>query len=187
MGLTRGWSTINGSSAAYAWGGNNFAIAPNNIESGAITAGNFVTFSLTAQPGYTLSLSDIPAYNIRHSGTGPVTGQWQYALDGGSFVDIGTNISWGSITTSAGNAEPLIDLSGISDLQSVPAGTAVTLRVVSWGATSTAGTWYFNEPTTHDTTPDIGVEGTVTAVPEPSALIVLAMGGLCLLPFVRRK
>ncbi|MGA2797085.1 MAG: hypothetical protein ABSE63_05880 [Thermoguttaceae bacterium] len=186
IGLTRNWTLGSGSAAAYAWGGNNFSTTANT-EALAIAANNFVTLSLTAQPGYTLSLSDIPAYNIRHSATGPLTGIWQYQVDSGSFVDIGGAIAWGSVTTSAGNAEPAIDLSGFSDLQNVAAGTTVTLRCVTWGATSTGGTWYFNEPTSHTTAPDLAVEGNVTVVPEPSALIVLAMGGLCLLPFVRRK
>jgi len=109
-------------------------------------------------------------------------------VDSQGWNDIGTTaITWGSVTTSAGNPESAIDLSGISALQSVPAGTSVTLRCVTWGATGATGTWYFNEPTNHTTAPDLSVEGTVAVVPEPSALIVLAMGGLCLLPFVRRK
>jgi hypothetical protein len=191
VGLTRGWTVGSGTSASYAWGGNNFNITATT-EAAAIAANNFVTLSLTANPGYTLSLSDIPAYNIRHSATGPLTGSWQYKVDGGDFTDIdfgGMTFTrtWGSITTSAGNPEPAIDLSGIPTLQNVPAGTTVTLRCVTWGATNVGGTWYFNEPTSHTTAPDLAVEGTVTPVPEPSALIVLAMSGLCVLPFMRRK
>jgi hypothetical protein len=186
VGLTRGWTTGSGTAAAYAWGGNNFSITANT-EALAIAANNFATISMTANPGYALSLSDIPAYNIRHSATGPSTGIWQYKVDGGSFVDIGSPISWGSVTTSAGNAEAAIDLSGISDLQNVAAGTTVILRCVAWGATNIGGTWYFNEPTSHTTAADLAVNGSVVPVPEPSALIVLVMGGLCLLPFARRK
>ncbi len=186
VGLTRGWTLGSGTSASYAWGGNNFSTTANT-EALAIAAIDFATISLTANAEYTLSLSDIPAYNIRHSATGPATGIWQYQVDSQGWVDIGSAITWGSVTTSAGNPEPLISLSGISDLQNVPAGTTVTLRCVTWGATNVGGTWYFNEPTTHTTAPDIAVEGSVTVVPEPSALIVLAMAGLCLLPFVRRK
>jgi hypothetical protein len=186
VGLTRGWTVGSGTSASYAWGGNNFSITATT-EAAAIAASDFATISLTANPGYTLSLSDIPAYNIRHSATGPSTGIWQYQVDTQGWVDIGSAITWGSVTTSAGNPEPLISLSGISALQNVPSGTAVTLRCVTWGATNVGGTWYFNEPTSHTTAPDLAVEGTVTPVPEPSALIVLAMSGLCLLPFMRRK
>ena len=32
VGLTRGWIPGSGTSAAYAWGGNNFAQSPNNTE-----------------------------------------------------------------------------------------------------------------------------------------------------------
>ena len=168
VGLTRGWTPGSGTSAAYAWGGNNFAQSPNNTEAGALAAGNYAYFTITANPGFALSLSDIPAYNIRRSGTGPTTGIWQYELDSGSFTDIGSPITWGTVTTSAGNPQSAVDLSGIADLQNVAAGTPVTLRCVTWGATSTSGTWYFNEPTTHDVTPDIAVEGAINMVPEPT-------------------
>jgi hypothetical protein len=184
VGLTRNWALLGtGTAAAYAWGGNNFAIAPNNTQAGAIAASNFASFSLTANPGYTLSISDIPAYNIRHSASGPVTGLWQYSVGAGSFTDIGTSITWGSNTTSAGNVQSAITLSGISDLQNVPAGTTVTFRCVTWGATTTGGTWYFNEATTHTTAPEIAVNGTLTAMPEPATLALLALGGL----FLRRR
>ncbi len=188
-GLTRGWTVGAGTAAAYAWGGNNFAQSPNNTEAGAIAANNVATFSVTANSGYTLSLSDIPAYNIRRSATGPNTGLWQYEVDGGAFTDIGAQITWGSVTTSAGNPEPLIDLSGIPALQNVAAGTTVTFRCVTWGATSTSGTWYFNEPGPHTTDPDIGVEGSLGAVPEPCTLGLLAIGGACALAslVVRRR
>jgi hypothetical protein len=184
-GLTRGWTVGSGTSAAAAWGGNNFSITATT-EAAAIAANNFATFTVTADPGYTLSLSDIAAYNIRHSATGPSTGIWQYKVDSGSFTDIGSAISWGSVTTAAGNPESAINLSGISDLQNIAAGTTVTLRCVTWGATNVGGTWYFNDPS-KTTANDLVVEGTLTVVPEPGALIVLAMGGLCLLPFIRRK
>lgn len=174
-GLTRNWSLGSGTAAAYAWGGNNFSTTATDA-AGAIAAGNFVTFSLTAAPSYNLSISDIPAYNIRHSGTGPNTGIWQYQVGAGNFVDIGSAIAWGSTTTSAGNAQTAIDLSGISALQNVPAGTTVTFRVITWGATSAGGTWYFNEPTPHTTDPEIAVEGTLTAVPEPVTISLLVMG-----------
>ena len=184
-GLTRGWTVGSGTSAAAAWGGNNFDITATT-EAAAITSSDYASFTFTAQPGYALSLTDIPAYNIRHSATGPSTGHWQYKVDGGSFTDIDGNITWGTVTSASGNAEALVSLSGISDLQNVPAGTTVTLRCVTWGATNVGGTWYFNDPS-KTTANDLVVEGAVVPVPEPSALIAIVMSGACLLPFARRK
>ena len=35
-----------------------------------------------------------------------------------------------------------LDLSGVSGLQNLTAGTAVTFRLTPYGATSSSGTWY---------------------------------------------
>ena len=115
---------------AYAWGGNNFSTAATT-EALAISASDYCTFSLTVQSGYSLSLTSIAAYNIRHSGTGPTTGIWGYEIGSGGFTDIGSAITWGSTTTSAGNTEPAITLPAA--LQSLTAGTTVTFRVVTSG------------------------------------------------------
>jgi hypothetical protein len=143
VGLTRG-AGVNtvGTAGANAWGGTGFVFAN---ESAAIAGNSFATFSLTATSGYLLSCSNIPAYNIRHSGTGSTTGIWQYSVGGSAFTDIGSAITWGSTTTSSGNGQPAIDLSGISALQNVPSGTNVTFRIVLWGGASPgSGSWYVN-------------------------------------------
>lgn len=181
--LTRGSGiSTPGSGAANTFGGDGF-ITSSPTEAAAITANEFVTVAITASTGFTVSFSDIAAYNIRRSSTGPTTGQWQYQLGAGSFVDIGTDITWGTTTSSAGNAKASIDLSGISALQNIAASTAVTFRVVTWGATGATGTWYLNDPA--DTVAnDFIINGSVTAVPEPSTAL---LGGLGLLALLRRR
>ena len=159
VGLTRNWTTGTGTPAAAGWGGNNFSLTANT-EAAAITANNTATFSLTAKAGWQLSISDIPAYNIRRSASGPSTGIWQYQVGSGSFTDIGSPITWGSTTTAAGNAQSAITLSGITALQNVAAGTVVTFRLVTWGATTAGGTWYLNDPA-KTTAIDFAVNGTV--------------------------
>ena len=141
--LTRHWTLLTtGSGAQYAWGGNNFTAA--NFDA-AVTANEYVTFTLTANAGYTLSLSSIGEYNIRRSNSGPSTGQWQYAIGTDAFVNIGGDITWGAVTTNVGNPQEAIDLSAISALQDVAAGSTVTFRLAVWGATGTGGTFYFND------------------------------------------
>src|SRR5665213_1960801 len=111
-GLTRGSGIgTSGTAAAKAWGGNGFTTADNS-EVLAIAGGKFVTFTITADSGYELSIASISAYNIRRSSTGPTTGIWQYEVGSGSFIDIGSPITWGSTTTSAGNSASTIDHSG---------------------------------------------------------------------------
>ncbi len=141
VGLTRGSGVGTASTAATsAWGGTGFVFAN---AAAAITGNSFATFSLMASNGYTLSCTNIPAYNIRHSGSGSTNGLWQYQVGNGAFTDIGSAITWGANTSSSGNLQSAIDLSGIGALQNVPSGTTVTFRIVLWGGTGT-GTWYVN-------------------------------------------
>ncbi len=133
----------------------------------AIAANDVWSFSLTANAGYTLSLSGIPAYNIRRSGTGPTTGQWQYQVGAGVFTNIGSAITWGGTTNAAGNTQAAIDLSGIGALQLVAPGTTVTFRVVQFGASSAGGTGYFNDFVVGN---DLVVNGSVDPCPTVTSI-----------------
>jgi hypothetical protein len=166
------------SGAANAWGARDFENG-NASATDAVDDNEYVTFAVTAAAGYSLSLADIAPYNIRRSASGPTTGQWQYSLDGTTFTDIGSAITWGAVTAAAGNPQVLIDLTGISALQGVPAGTTVTFRVPSWGATGASGTWYFNNNGVASSN-DLVLNGTVdpVIVPEPAMLTLLGLATL---------
>jgi len=174
--LTRHWTPLTtGSGAQYAWGGNNFTAT---TFAAAVAANEFVTFTLSANTGYSLSLSSIGTYNIRRSATGPSTGQWQYAIGAGGFTDIGSPITWGGVTSNVGNPQAAIDLSSISAIQNVVAGTVVTFRLVVWGATGTGGTFYFNDASQANT-PGLPVFGAVleSGAPIPVATPVISPSG----------
>ena len=109
----------------------------------AISANDFITFTLTGNGSNALSIDSFGAYNVRRSGAGPTTGQWQYSTDGTVFTNIGSAIVWGSGTTAAGNAQSAITLNSTSALQNVAGGTTITFRLALWGG-SGAGTWYLN-------------------------------------------
>lgn len=145
-----GISTV-GPGRANAWGGTGFR-SSNSSAATAITDREFITFTVNANPSFQLSLSAISAYNIRRSSGGPNIGQWQYALNGVNFTNIGSAITWGTILGVSGNAQTAITLSGITALQNLPVGTVVTFRLLVYGATIFGGQWYFNDPT--DTTAD---------------------------------
>jgi hypothetical protein len=184
-GLTRGSGVgTTGTGANRAWGANTWG---QSTEADAITAGQFATFSLTANSGYSLSLSSISQFSYRRSSTGPSTGYLQYEVDGGPFVDI-TTLNYSSSASTGGTLSP-IDLSGISALQNVAAGTSVTFRIVNTGATTTAGTWYVFD-TAVSSADDLVIQGSVASapVPEPSTLAMASAGGiLVLLGRLRRK
>ena len=107
----------------------------------AITNNDYFQFTVTVNTGFTVSLSTLDAA-FRRSSTGPNAFQWQYSLDGFSTagINIGSSISY-TLTTSNGDAQAQINLSGISALQNVPNGTVITIRLYGWGASAPAGTF----------------------------------------------
>jgi endonuclease/exonuclease/phosphatase family metal-dependent hydrolase len=137
-GLTRGSGvSTSGTGASNAWGGDNWA----STSSAGISGNEFVTFGFTVASGYTTSLSSI-SMNYRRSSTGPSNGYWQYQINGGAWVLIGDFSNEFSSTSSSGATITPISLTGISSLQNVAPGSVVDFRVVPYGATSSAGTWY---------------------------------------------
>ncbi len=87
-GLFRGSGilTNSGSGANNAWGGINMNEAS---AAAAATANDFFVFTIVPSAGSTVTLTSIEPYNIRRSSTGPTTGQWQYQINSGGFVNIG--------------------------------------------------------------------------------------------------
>jgi hypothetical protein len=172
VGLTRGSgvTTLN-AGAGTAWGGNGFfdgVAAASQTPEGAVTLGNYFTFTMTATGGNTMSLSEIGAYNIRKSSTGPGAFKWQYSLDGTSFTDIGGTITTGSNGAVAGNPQSAIALNSITDLQNIPSGTTVTFRIVAWNCGNQGGNFYFNSGSTN---PSLTITGTLGSTPLPLTLI----------------
>jgi hypothetical protein len=140
-GLTRGSGvSTSGTGAGNAWGGDNWA----STSSAGISGGQYITFGFTVSSGFTTSLSSI-SLNYRHSSTGPSNGYWQYQVNGGAWGLIGDFTNEFSNSTSSGGSITPISLTGISDLQNLAAGSVVTFRLVPYGATSSAGTWYVND------------------------------------------
>jgi hypothetical protein len=132
VGLTResGFSTL-GSAASNAWGG-------------ARTGDpQYVTFSIKANSSYKISISEISSFNVRRSSSGPSKGQLQYSINGSTFIDISSQMTY-SNTSSTGNSISSISLSSISDLQNVDDSITIIFRFVLTDASGT-GTWYLKD------------------------------------------
>lgn len=133
-GLTLG-SGLTDSTTASTFGGTSWTL--NGTAADAATNNDFISLTLTANAGHTISLNGISAYNIRRSGTGPNSFLWQYQVGANSWTDIGSTITV-SGTTSGGNTQSAITLSGIPDLQGVSSSSTIGLRLLGWGATNTS-------------------------------------------------
>lgn len=121
---------------------------------------DYFQITLSSSTGNLLSLSTIDA---RFAGTGTfaaspgVSSQFAYSIDGTNFTLIGSP----SVTVGTPAVLPTIDLTGITALQNVPAGTTVTIRYYASGQTTTGG-WGFNSPAAGQY--GLAVGGTVTPV-----------------------
>jgi hypothetical protein len=158
VGLTRGSGVgTSGTAGARAWGGDAFTAS---TEAAAITANQFVTFSGAVSSGFTVSYTAISSFNYRHSSTGPANGVLQYQVGSGAFTDI-TPLSYPTNTSGGASLNP-INLSGITALQNVGAGTNVTFRIVNYGGGS-SGTWYIFD-VSNSPALDLAIQGTTTQV-----------------------
>ncbi len=156
-GLTRGSGVgISGTAASRGWGGNNWNSAS---ASAAASASQYATFAVAANTGYQISFSSISKFDYRRSASGATAGVVQYQIGSGGFNDIAT-VSYSS-TSSSGASLSAIDLSGVSALQNVPAGTTVTFRVVNYGASGATGTWYVFDAG-NSAANDLEISGSVT-------------------------
>ena len=139
--------TTSGTGASACWGGNGLA---ETSLANAISQGDYVFFSIFTNTGYRLSLTEIAPYTVRLSSSGPSSGQWQYQIASGLWVNIGSAITWGTNTTATGNPQTSVNLKAIADLQNIAPNTQVAIRLVLWGASSSSGNWYINNQTGFD-------------------------------------
>jgi hypothetical protein len=134
-------------------------------QAAAITNNEYFQFSVQASAGYQTSLTSLDA-RLRRTSTGPNAYIWRYSLDGTTFTDIGSAVSFTS--TADGVAQPTIDLSGISALQAVPAAVTITFRLYAWGATGSTGTLAIGRYGSGITTNSLALGGSVTMGSGPS-------------------
>ncbi len=173
-GLIRGSGVLtSGTAAGRAWGGNNFG---SSSAAAATNAGQFVGFSVAVTNGYTVSYSAISKFDYRRSAQGPTNGLLQYQVGSGPYVDIAT-LSYSASTSSGGSLGP-INLSAISALQNVPAGTNVNFRISNWNAPNSGGTWYIFDAA-NSTASDFAVQGYInpTVLPNPDLAISISHTG----------
>ena len=109
-------------------------------EANAITNNRYYQCTISANTNFKVSLSTLDS-KLRRTSTGPNAYIWRYSTDGTNFIDIGSSVSF-TTTTSTGDVQPQISLSGIAALQNVASGTVITLRLYAWGGAA-AGTLAF--------------------------------------------
>jgi hypothetical protein len=148
------------------------SINSNNWTSGP--AADFYIFSLTPAAGSPLSLSALD-YTDRRSATGPTSFQVSFSLGGSAtFTPIGSY----TLTDTANHRESF-DLASFAALQN--ATTTVTFHVAGANSTNVLGTYRLGraigEPN-QGLPANLVVTTATTAVPGPTSVILLGLGGV---------
>ncbi|WCM41108.1 hypothetical protein MG290_09075 [Flavobacterium sp. CBA20B-1] len=147
--LSRGSGlSTTGGGANDTWGGSDF----NNLTlADAITNGDFFECTLNFVSGKTVSFNQINAMNIRTTNTGSTNIQWQYSINGSTFVNIGSAYTLTS-TAATGNNIPNIDLTLYYDLQNINTTSTptITFRMLGFGGTANSGRTYINNISGND-------------------------------------
>lgn len=133
------------------------------FQNNGISVNNTDYFQITIRPatGNVVSLAGINAIfagTASFVGTTGVTSQYAYSLDGTNFTLIGSAVQTTSLTP------PTVDLSGVSALQNIPAGTTVTIRYYASGQTPTGG-WGFTSTAAGDANNGLSILGFISSVP----------------------
>lgn len=150
------------SSAANSFNSSNWT----NSASLDTTSANSISFTLAALPGYQVTVSSLQ-FAMWGSSTAPKNGVWAYRIDNGAYTTLGT-------TTLGSTASSLASLdfgSGVT----VTSTQSITLAFFAYGtgtAGSIGGTSAVGSSGTvrvgNITGNDLVLNGSVTAVPEPS-------------------
>jgi hypothetical protein len=157
VGLTRGSGVTQSSGgAARGWGGTGFTSV---TAANAISANQFVSFSLAVSNGYKVSYTTVNRLDFRRSASGPTNGVLQFQVGTGAFTDVTALVY---TNTANGSTNVPVDLTGYPALQNVGANTNVTFRIVNYSGAS-GGTWYVWD-TASSAALDLSVQGTVTQV-----------------------
>lgn len=174
--LTR--TTVTGSSA-----GNSFASLNWNITSTFDETVNYIGFMLTPASGFELNLTSLD-YAINGSNTAPNNGRWGYKIGAGSFV-------FDTDFTMLQPAQTAFHVSSPWDFTDFTTASTVEFRFWVYGTTpigtGAASATSGSARIANITGNDLVLNGSVTAVPEPSTISLIGLGVLGVLAFARRR
>jgi len=162
--LDGGLALVRGTKATASTANNSFRTVGFKDDGISIANTDYFEFALSVENGKALSLTQITAvlegtdtFVTGNSHVGAAN-QFSYSINGGSHVLIGNP----TIITSISSSGMTVDLSGVNDLQKLPANTTVTFRFYASGQTTTGG-WGFYSGSLSAV--GLGVVGTIAKAP----------------------
>ena len=207
--LTRG-AGITATNLTAGFSSNNWATTAASRQN-AIDTDQYYQFGFTVVPGGSVSLEQLEVALRRSAVAAPMNYEWQYSLDAfatagntisvpgspyystGAFTYFGRSSGTGGVADNFnymtvdvsqqgnGNPMPPLDLTGITALQNITAGSTVAFRLYAWGDGTGASS------NTVALGRNLGPRLSGVAVPEPTGLIVIGGAFLAGVGCVRRR
>ncbi|TXI83594.1 MAG: PEP-CTERM sorting domain-containing protein [Cupriavidus sp.] len=149
------------------------SVAQNNL-----SASNYISFTLAPDPGSQITFDSIEFSTRTSSGAAnPKSGLWAYRIDGGDWQ---VAYTW-TLTTSSYNSGniPSFDLGFTTD-------KSVEFGLWLYGGNNATGSARVINSVDGGDYPGLTVHGSVSPVPEPSAVLLLGVG-LSVIVFARRR
>jgi hypothetical protein len=176
------YNTLSRTGLTASAAGNSFNSNSWNITNTFDESNDYISFTVLASasgPGYNANFTDLQ-YVVNGSNTAPGTGRWGYRIGSGAFTLQDTF----SITFATPGSLATWDFADFSSSQ------AVEFRFWGYGATSinggvaaTTGTIRISNIANND----LVLNGSVTAIPEPSVVALAVLSGMVVLFFRRRR
>ena len=179
----RGWEDLNSHIESAEFGLSSGLSLPSSPAWNQMSAVGFDSSSwdryfylnVEVEDGWQMELDGLIYGGLKASGTGPVAGKTTIIVDGGTEEDVRAY----SITGSYANYTD--DLSS----DDLVAYDTVEVRWYGKGASSHLGTHRVGDHYDNGNYTNLGINGTVTQVPEPATMALLGLGGVAAL--IRRR
>jgi hypothetical protein len=145
--------------------------------SNSIDANDYFQFTVTSNANTTMSLDRL-SFAERRSGTGTRNFELRSSTNG--FTTSSSQAVFG-FPDDTNTRQRSIVLTGLSNLSG---GTSVTFRVYGYSAEASAGTWRLQNNTTDN---GLFLDGSITAVPEPTSGLLIGIGTLACFALRRNR
>lgn len=173
-----GYNTLTRVGLTPAAAGNSFNSSAWNTTATFTEGNKYLSFTLAPAPGYWITITSLQSTH-NGSNTAPNTGRWGYRIGTGSWV---YESDWTVTFAIATRTWDFADVSNIVD--------PIEFRFWMYGTTSIAGGTSTATGTgriANVAGNDLILNGSVTVIPEPGVFVLMAIGGLAILRFARRR